>query len=257
MKRGNIHTHTTFCDGKNTPETIVFKALELGFDAIGFSGHSPLEGCDNWCMNGEREKLYRAEVGRLKEKYAGQIEILCGVEQDFFSTSSTSEYDYVIGSVHCLKIGGRLLPVDAGRELLKKIVGECFGGNFLMMAEAYFDLVSCVVDRTGADVIGHFDLITKFNKLGAFFDENDPYYIEMGLNAVDKLLKTGKPFELNTGAIARGHLSRAYPAPIFIDYIKKNGGKLILTSDCHDLNYLDCAFDEYLPLADAMTLDEL
>jgi histidinol-phosphatase (PHP family) len=257
MKLGNLHTHTTFCDGKSMPETLVFKAFELGFDTIGFSGHSPLRGCDNWCMSEERVFLYVEEINRLKEKYKGWINILCGVEQDFYSPEPQVDYDYRIGSVHCFDIGGILRPVDAKREMLKSIIDECFGGNFLNMAKAYYELEASVVERTHCDIIGHFDLITKFNKLGYFFDEDNPTYQDMALSACDKLLKTGKPFELNTGAMARGHLGRAYPAPFIIDYIKSHGGKLILTSDCHDLQFLDFAFDKYIPLADAMTLDDL
>ena len=33
----DLHMHTTFCDGKNTPEEIVLYAIDKGFSAIGFS----------------------------------------------------------------------------------------------------------------------------------------------------------------------------------------------------------------------------
>ena len=32
----NYHTHTTYCDGKSTPEEIVLEAIRLGMDTIGF-----------------------------------------------------------------------------------------------------------------------------------------------------------------------------------------------------------------------------
>ena len=35
----NYHMHTTFCDGKNTPEEMVQEALARGFTTIGFSSH--------------------------------------------------------------------------------------------------------------------------------------------------------------------------------------------------------------------------
>ena len=38
----NLHTHTTFCDGKNPAEDVVKKAIEKGFDSIGFSAHAPM-----------------------------------------------------------------------------------------------------------------------------------------------------------------------------------------------------------------------
>lgn len=34
----NFHTHTIFCDGKNTPEEIVLAEIEKRFSALGFSG---------------------------------------------------------------------------------------------------------------------------------------------------------------------------------------------------------------------------
>ena len=40
MIKANFHTHTTYCDGKNTPEEMVQAAIALGMTAIGFSGHS-------------------------------------------------------------------------------------------------------------------------------------------------------------------------------------------------------------------------
>ena len=35
----NLHQHTVFCDGKDTPEEVVLTAIEKGFCGIGFSGH--------------------------------------------------------------------------------------------------------------------------------------------------------------------------------------------------------------------------
>ena len=46
----NLHTHTTFCDGKNTPEEMVRAALSLGMDSLGFSGHGPSSAPDEAAM---------------------------------------------------------------------------------------------------------------------------------------------------------------------------------------------------------------
>ena len=95
----NLHTHTDFCDGKNSAEEMVIAAIEAGCRTLGFSGHSFEFGTD-WCMSEEGTRNYRDEVKRLKKKYADKIEILLGVEYDYFSEIDTREYDYVIGSVH-------------------------------------------------------------------------------------------------------------------------------------------------------------
>lgn len=94
----NYHTHTTFCDGRDTPEQLVQEALRLGCPAIGFSGHS-IAPYDYAGMTPEHEAQYRAEVRRLQAACAGQIRILCGVEQDYWSAASMDGYDYVIGGV--------------------------------------------------------------------------------------------------------------------------------------------------------------
>ena len=36
----NYHTHTVWCDGKDTPESMIKAAIGKGFDVIGFSSHS-------------------------------------------------------------------------------------------------------------------------------------------------------------------------------------------------------------------------
>ena len=42
MKKTNFHTHTTWCDGKDSPETVILAAIGKGFSAIGFSSHAML-----------------------------------------------------------------------------------------------------------------------------------------------------------------------------------------------------------------------
>ena len=39
----NYHTHSTFCDGADSPEELVIEAIRLGCPEIGFSGHSYLK----------------------------------------------------------------------------------------------------------------------------------------------------------------------------------------------------------------------
>ena len=59
----------------------------------------------------------------------------------------------------------------------------------------------------------------------------------------------GLPFEINTGAMARGVRSVPYPSPEILKMIKKHGGEFMLSSDCHDKNCLDFAFDKATDLA--------
>ena len=112
MIPSNYHTHTCFCDGKNTPEEMVLEAIRLGCPELGFSGHSYTAFDPEPSMSPEETQAYISAVRQLQKKYAAQIKIRLGIEQDYYSETSTQGYDYVIGSVHFLKKDGMYLPVD-------------------------------------------------------------------------------------------------------------------------------------------------
>ena len=108
------------------------------------------------------------------ERYGDKIKILCGIEQDFYSEEPTEGYDYVIGSVHYLRAGEAYIPVDESPELLRAAAEKHFRGDLYALIEEYYRTLARVVEKTGADIIGHFDLIAKFNEGGALFDEAAP-----------------------------------------------------------------------------------
>lgn len=241
----DYHIHTNFCDGKNTPEEVVLSAIKMGLTEIGFSGHSYVEFDTDFCISKEKIPEYIAEIERLKVKYSGKISILCGIEQDYYSDEPTDCFDFVIGSVHYIKSDDTYIPVDLSPEILKEAIKIHFNNNNLLFVKAYFDMVSDVVNKTNADVIGHFDLLTKFNEIEPIFDTSDERYVNLWKNAVDKLLAYNKPFEINTGAISRGYKTFPYPSDDIIAYIKQKGGKFILTSDSHSADTLCYKFEEF------------
>ena len=90
----NFHTHTTFCDGKNTPEKIVIAAIERGFSAIGFSGHGYTPFDLRYCMKDTAG--YVVEIEELKRKYKSKIQIYIGVEEDAFAPVDRSKLDFTV-----------------------------------------------------------------------------------------------------------------------------------------------------------------
>lgn len=240
----DLHTHTTFSDGNNTPEEMVAAAIRMGCEKIGFSDHSYTAFDERYCIAKSKIGEYRRTVLELKEKYKGKIEILLGIEQDYYSDEPTDAYDYVIGSVHYLKIGDEYIPVDDTPEILTDAVNRYFDGDFYELAKLYFETEADVARRTNADIIGHFDLIRKFNRGGILFDEKNEKYRLAAKNALDKLLSLGVPFEINTGAISRGYLDDPYPSEEWIKYIRKHGGSFILSGDSHSADTLCFGFDK-------------
>ncbi|MBQ8204154.1 MAG: histidinol-phosphatase [Clostridia bacterium] len=245
----DLHIHTVFSDGKNTPEEMVLSAIKKGLKVIGFSDHSYTCFDEEYCIKKDSIDEYICEIENLKVKYRDKIKILCGIEQDYYSDIPTHNLDYVIGSVHYVKKDGEYIPVDNTAAHLSDAAKKHFGGDVYALVEEYYCLVGNVAERTNADVIGHFDLITKFSEKEALFDKNHPRYISAWKEAVDKLLPFNIPFEINTGAISRGYKTTAYPDEDIIRYIKENGGKFILSSDSHSADTV--AFDFQNPSYEA------
>lgn len=241
----DLHMHTTFCDGRNTPEEMVLAAVVRGMERIGFSEHSPVPFDEAGGMAEEDVSAYIEEISALKEKYAGTIGILCGLERDYYSELDISAFDYVIGSVHYVKKNGVFISVDDTPEILKKGITEHYNGDIYSLAEDYYDNLAHVVEKTGADIIGHFDLITKFAEAGVKLDTDHPRYIAAWQHAADCLIPSGRPFEINTGAIARGWRSEPYPDARIMDYIRRRGGSFILSSDSHSADTIAFRFEKY------------
>lgn len=243
----NFHTHTIFCDGKDTPEEMVIEAIKKGFTALGFSGHSFFEPEKEINMSAEVQKEYIKQITELKEKYKGKIKIFCGIEQDIFSPEPLYPYDYRIGSVHNLFKDGKYYDVDASSESTKNTVDTVYGGDFDAFAEDYFALFGTVLEKTNADIIGHIDLVSKFSEtLG--YSQSDRF-LKACEAAIIKLVPYNKPFEINTGAMSRGARSIPYPTKEILQLIKKHGGKIAFSSDCHNKDYLDFGFDKAVELA--------
>ena len=223
---------------------MVLSAISIGMTELGFSDHSELSVDVGWTMSRSDYDSYRTEIYRLKEKYGDRIRILCGIERDIDSNDRDEKFDYVIGSVHMLHKSGVWFGIDSSAKVSQDAINELYDGDALAMCEDYFEKVSHVGDLN-PDIIGHFDLITKFNDDGSMIDESHPRYIAARNKALDALLMLNKPFEINTGAISRGYRTSPYPSSSAIDYIRSHGGRFILSSDSHRTDTLMYRFGEY------------
>ena len=253
----NLHTHTTFCDGANSTEEMVKAAIELGCEGIGFSGHSYIPGETCWTMTEEGTRDYVADVLRVREKYGDKIEILLGIEYDVLSNIDTSVFDYVIGSVHFVSGKKGSIPVDLYKNELERAIAESFGGDVYAFCEDYYNHLSRVDEKTGCDIVGHFDLVMKFNEHGELFDVNNKRYRDMAFSCLDTLAKKDLIFEINTGAISRGYRTLPYPYDFILKRMAEIGAKITLTTDCHSARDILCFYDEAVEYAKSCGVKEL
>lgn len=254
MAYSAFHNHTTYCDGKNTPEEMIIAAINEGMPSIGFSGHSYTFFDESYCMSKEGTRAYLAELSELKKKYANQINILIGIEQDMYSAQSTNEYDFVIGAKHYLYKDGIYLDVDDCPEVITRDCQNYFGGDFYAYAEEYYAQAAEIIEKTHCTFVAHFDLVTKFNEGNALFDESNPRYQKAALAAVDTLCEQGAIFEINTGAIIKGYRTTPYPAPFILQRIAQHGNPVILSTDSHASNTLQFGLKEAETLAQNLGL---
>lgn len=237
----NFHTHTVFCDGKNTPEEVVRSAIGKGFSAIGFSGHGYTDFDLRYCTKDSCG--YITEIRRLREKYKDQIQVYLGIEEDAFSPADRSRFDYIIGSSHYFYINGQYYPIDSNYDCFKRCL-EAFHYDIIRLSEVYYRCFCDYIRRRKPDIIGHFDLITKFDELDTSLFLNNAGYDRIAEGYIAEAAKSGSIFEVNTGAMARGLRTAPYPNENLLYVLKKLNAPLILSSDSHNIDTLDHGFAE-------------
>ncbi|MBQ2603858.1 MAG: histidinol-phosphatase [Clostridia bacterium] len=245
----NLHTHTKYCDGANTPEEMITSAVQKKMTSIGFSGHALTKHDTSYCMSREGTLRYCEEIKALKEKYRHVIDVYIGLEQDYYSVEPFIDTDYIIGSVHYVKKSGEFIPVDETKEIVLEAVNRLYDGDIYSYLEDYYCTVSDVQNKTQCHIIGHFDLPERFNADGRLFDRENERYINAWQKAARTLVKSGAVFEINTGGMSKGYTKEPYPSADILRYIAKLGGKVTVSSDSHNVSSIDYRLNESVQLA--------
>ncbi|MBO5008136.1 MAG: histidinol-phosphatase [Clostridia bacterium] len=252
----NLHTHTKYCDGADTPEEVVLYAIKKGISSIGFSGHSYMSYSKTFGPLGDHTEEYKNDVLMLKEKYKDRMKIYLGLEVDMFSRPDMQDYDYLIGSVHYLKIGEEYVCFDTDASGVNSVIQKHFNGNGMEYAKEYYRTLAQLPEFGSFDIIGHFDIITKHSDRKSFFDTTSKEYLNAAFEAVAALKGKIPFFELNTGAIARGYRKDPYPSTDIIKELKRQGFGVVITSDCHNKTMIDYKFDDASELLKACGFKE-
>lgn len=159
-------------------------------------------------------------------------------------------------------VDGEYISVDSRVENIHRLAELFFDGDYYRLTRAYYEFEAQAVERIHPTFIGHFDLVTRFNDLspeqgGHFVDETDPRYLRPALEALEALIKTGTPIEINCGAINRGRKREPYPAPPLLKAIHDFGGEVLINADAHQKEKLNGGFDTALERARAAGFDHV
>jgi len=263
--KSNLHTHTTFCDGKNTLEENVISAIKKGLKIIGFTSHSMYPFWTETYMQPDSFSTYCEEIHRLQEKYEPQITIRLAFEADYIPGITFPSHeiyspfapDYLIGSIHFIFQRDGILAVDNTPEILKDGLEKYYRADTKALIGDYFSAQKEMLEKGDFDILGHPDLIRKFNERFPFFDENSGWYKSLLQDMAEAISKSGRATEINTGAISRNWLTKPYPGEYFLSLLHEKNVPIAITADAHSAENLDFAFDMAIALAKKSGFSEI
>jgi len=234
MDKFDLHTHHYRCGhAEGEIEDYIRAAIDGGLTAIGISDHSPYffreedHAQPGIAMAKSEFARYVEEVLRLKEKYRGRIEVLLGVESDFFpehielyrSIYAQYSFDYIIGSVHQTR-GVSIFNRNRWKQLDPEKHPE--------EKRHYFELIRQSARSGVFQVLGHIDAMKGYYP--AFSD------IPGAEDAIDEALKAaaeeGIAIEINTSGKTKD-VGGWYPSDDILERACRFGTDVTFGSDAH------------------------
>ncbi|MDE5712485.1 MAG: PHP domain-containing protein [Muribaculaceae bacterium] len=236
----NLHSHSQFCDGRDSMEDIAAAASREGMEYFAFTPHSPVPLKSPCNMSASRMDEYLAECGRLKDFYAGNMGVLVSQEIDYLGDSWGPHVDYFqklpldfrLGSVHFVpNQEGVLLDCDGRFERFAEYLKDGFSNDLRYVTEKYFEQVLKMLERGGFDLLGHFDKIAGNASLADPEIESYGWYEALVDDVVSHASGAGVVVEINTKAFE--DKGRFYPAERWWGKIIDAGLPVAVDSDVH------------------------
>ena len=240
----DCHLHSSHSGDSESPmEEMVLKGIELGLDTMCFTEHHDIgfpdsdeEPGDIFLLNTDS---YLYDLVTLKEKYAGKLRLLFGLElglqTEFFRPISvyakSYEFDFIIGSSH----------ICYGKD-------PCYPAFFTGRSEEtayreYFEsLLENVKKFSCFDVYGHLDYVVRYGP-----NKDREYSYEKYRDVFDEILRTliekEKGIEINTGGLGSG-LRDLNPCLEILKRYRELGGEIVTVgSDAHSPMNIASNFD--------------
>ena len=226
----DYHVHSYYSDDSDCPmENTIQRAIDLGLDEIAFTEHVDYGvktdlNCDY--------QAYFIELEKMKEKYAKSVIIRSGIEfgvqehtlSQFERDFETYPFDFIILSNH---------QID-DKEFWNYAYQE--GKRQEEYQKDYYQAILNVVKKyKNYSVLGHLDMIKRYDKYGDFPDEKIMEYVEPILRQV---IADGKGIEVNTSSFKYGLKDLMPSRKILKMYYDLGGTILTIGSDTHETEHL-------------------
>lgn len=218
----NFHTHTIRCKHASGIEReYVEKAIEAGFEVLGFSDHAPYIFEDNHVsrirMFMDELEDYVNTVQALQKEYQKEIQILTGLEIEYFP----STFEETLSEIQKYPLDYLIL----GQHYFDEEAGHRYTGREWteeMWLETYVSRVTTAVETGNFLYVAHPDLI---NYIG------DTAIYEKHMRKLARVLKEyHMPIEINVNGYRK---KLQYPNPLFMKIGVEEGCDFIIGVDAH------------------------
>lgn len=244
----DYHLHTWFSDDSDYPmEQLVRDAITAGLAEICITDHVDYGIKSDWpepseTYTGDEKKgrpvmnvkypAYHAEIRRLQERYAGQITIREGMEfgmqvhtiPQYEKLFAAYPFDFIIMSCHQVE-DKEFWTQDFQRGRTQDEYNLRYYEEILQVVQRYKNY----------SVLGHMDMISRYDKAGVYPFENVRDIIAEILR---QAIRDGKGIEVNTSSHRYG-LSDLTPSRDILRLYKDLGGSILTVgSDAHAPKHL-------------------
>lgn len=221
----NYHMHTSYSDDSVFDmEDVVKTAISCGLDEICITDHID-------CYSGEESLFpynsYEADFLRCKEKYSDKINLKLGMEFGMQHTTipiyekifERGNFDFIIMSCHLIDDKWFF-----SQEFQRGKTQEEYNIQY------YEEILRLVNNFDNYSVLGHLDVIKRYDKIGNFHFEKVKSIVE---DILERVISQGKGIELNTSCY-RYKIGDLTPSRDILKLYKKLGGKIItIGTDSH------------------------
>ncbi|CAM3622325.1 MULTISPECIES: histidinol-phosphatase [Saccharibacillus] len=229
----DLHTHHYRCGHADGDiRDYIEAAIGQGLSVIGISDHmphlfSPLDHpIPTVAMSRLELDSYVQEVLRLKKEYEGRIDVLLGIESDYFTEHEQVyrdaieryPFDYVIGSVH----------ISGGKSIFDRNRWTDVPAELAIEAKRdYYRLIEASARSGMFQILGHIDAMKGYYP--AFSDIPAEAAVESALRTIGE---HGLAIEVNTSGGTK-HCGGWYPSDAILERALHYGVSISFGSDAH------------------------
>ncbi len=242
------HSHTPLCKhATGTTDEYAEAAIAANLSGLTVTCHNPMP--DNFSANVrmamDEFDQYVEMVETAAKKWSGRIDIMLGIEADYFEgyepflkkQLSSANFSYVIGSVH---------------PQIQEFKDRYDNGDPRELQRIYFDKLAEAAETKLFDCISHPDLIKNQTSEDWRPDE----VMDIICDSLDRIAKTGVAMELNTSGVNK-KIQEMNPFPEMLLEMQKRGIPVVVGSDAHVPSRVGDGFKAALKLLQECGFEEV